>query len=103
MKAGVMTVALFMVLAVFSGVGVADTIIKGRVIMISGIGNDSYTIKTESEQGFESSRETVYVDPKSTKKTGEIKVGTRVEAEVNINGTANWIKAIDDTNKPAIK
>lgn len=103
MKAGVMTVALFMGLAVFSGVGVADTIVRGRVIMISGIGMDTYTIKTENGQGFVGSQETFYVDPKSTQKTGEIKVGTMVEAEVNINGTANWVKTVGSTNKPAIK
>ncbi len=103
MKAGVMTVALFMGLAVFSGVGVADTIVRGRVILISGIGMDTYTIKTENEQGFVGSRETFYVDPKATQKTGEIKVGTMVEAEVNINGTANWVKTVGSANKPAIK
>jgi hypothetical protein len=80
--------------------GVADTIVKGKVILISGLGSDMYTVKTQSNQGFDGSRETFYVDPKTTKKTGEIKVGTIVEAEVNINGTANWVRAVDDTTKP---
>jgi hypothetical protein len=99
MKRGVMFAALVIVLAVFSGVGVADTLVKGKVILISGISNDMYTIKTESDQGFDGSRETFYVDPKVTKKTGEIKVGTKVEAEVNINGTANWVKSLDEAPK----
>ena len=103
MKIGVMIATLLMVFVSFSGVGVADSIFKGKVILISGISSDIYTIKTHSIQGFEGSRETFFVDPKITKKTGEIKVGTIVEVEVNINGTANWIKAVDDTNKPAGK
>jgi hypothetical protein len=99
MKTGMMIAALLMILVSFSGVGMADTIVKGKVILISGISNDTYTIKTESNQGFDGSRETFYVDPKSTKKTGEIKVGTTVEAEVNINGTANWVKSLDEAPK----
>jgi hypothetical protein len=101
MKTGVMIAALLMILISFSGVGMADTIVKGKVILISGISNDTYTIKTESNQGFDGSRETFYVDPKATKKTGEIKVGTTVEAEVNINGTANWVKSLDEAPKSA--
>lgn len=98
MKIGVMIATLLMVLVSFSGVGAADTIVRGTVILIS---SDMYTIKTESGQGFEGSRETFFVDPKMTQKTGEIKVGTMVEAGVNINGTANWVKAVDVTNKAA--
>jgi hypothetical protein len=97
MKRGVMMAMLLVVLGVFSGVGEADTVVKGKVILISGIRNDMYTVKTDSNQGFGGSRETFYVDPKATKKTGEIKVGTEVEAEINPNGTAYWIKAVDET------
>jgi len=100
MKIGMMIAALFMFLVSFSGVGLADTILKGKVILISGISNDTFTIKTMSNQGFDGSRETFYVDPKWTKKTGEIKIGTNVEAEVNINGTANWVKSLDEAPKP---
>ena len=88
------------ILVSFSGVGVGDTVVRGKVILIS---SDMYTIKTQSIQGFEDSRETFYVDPKTTQKTGDIKVGTMVEAEVNINGTANWIRAVEDTKRPAGK
>lgn len=102
MKTGIMIAALLMGLVLFSGVGMADTIVKGKVILISGISNDTFTIKTESNQGFDGSRETFYVDPKWTKKTGEIKIGTVVEAEVNINGTANWVKVVDETHKPVV-
>lgn len=98
MKSGAIIAMLLVVLGVFSGTGRADTIVKGKVILISGIRNDMYTVKTDSHQGFRGSRETFYVDPKSTKKTGEIKVGTEVEAEINPNGTAYWIKALDEAN-----
>jgi len=91
---GVMAMAFAAVLS-FSGVGLADMIIKGKVILISGISSDMYTVKTDNAQGFGGSEETFYVDPKMTQKTGEIKVGTDVEAEVNANGTAYWIKAVD--------
>jgi len=100
MKRGVMFAALLMVLALYSGVGRADSIVKGKVILIS---HDVYTIKTESNQGFRGSRESFVVEPKWTKKSGEIKIGTMVEAEVNINGTANWVKAVDETDTPAAK
>ncbi|HUK57076.1 MAG TPA: hypothetical protein VLY20_10505 [Nitrospiria bacterium] len=97
MKKGVMVAMLFMLLTSFAGVGMADMLVKGTVILISGISSDMYTVKTENDQGFGGSRETFYVDPKMTKKTGEIKVGTEVEAEVNANGTAYWIKAVEAT------
>jgi len=97
---GVMAMAFAAVLS-FSSVGLADTIIKGKVILISGISSDMYTVKTDNSQGFGGSEETFYVDPKMTQKTGEIKVGTEVEAEVNPNGTAYWIKAVGETkNEP---
>jgi hypothetical protein len=102
MKSGVIMAILLVVLGVFSGTGRADTIVKGKVILISGISNDMYTVKTDSHQGFGGSRETFYVDPKSTKKTGEINVGTDVEAEINANGTAYWIKAVNEA-KPEPK
>ena len=97
MMEGARIAALLIVLVSFSGAGAADTIVRGTVILIS---SDMYTIKTESGQGFGGSRETFYVDPTLTKKTGEIKVGTIVEAEVGINGAANWVKAVEGTKKP---
>jgi len=101
MKRGVMIAMSFVAFLSFSGVGLADMVIKGKVILISGISSDMYTVKTESSQGFGGSEETFYVDPKMTQKTGEIKVGTEVEAEVNPNGTAYWIKAVNATkNEP---
>jgi hypothetical protein len=104
MKIGVSTAAVLAALVWFSGIGAADSIFRGKVILIS---NGMYTIKTDSDQGFAGSRETFVVDPKVTKQTGEIKVGTMVEAEVNPNGMAYWIKAIDegknDTKKSANK
>jgi len=97
-KLGVIAAAGFTAFLSLSGTGAADTIFRGTVILIS---HDMYTIKTEGHQGFEGSRETFYVDPKSTKKTGDIKLGTLVEAEVNINGTAYWIKAVNESKNAA--
>jgi len=104
MKRTVMMALSFATFMSFSGLGLADTIIKGKVVLISGISSDMYTVKTDNAQGFGGSEETFYVDPKMTQKTGEIKVGTEVEAEVNINGTANWIKAMNETkNEPKVE
>jgi len=94
MKIGVIMAAVLAALIWLSGVGSADSIFRGTVILIS---NGMYTIKTDSDQGFAGSRETFVVDPKVTKQTGEIKLGTKVEAEVNPNGMAYWIKAIDES------
>jgi len=96
MKNGVMSAILLCGFMAFSGVVLADMVIKGKVVLISGISNDMYTVKTDNSQGFGGSEETFYVDPKMTKKTGEIKVGTEVEVEVNPNGTAYWIKSLDE-------
>jgi hypothetical protein len=96
MKIGLMIAMSCVVFVLFSGVGLADMVIKGKVVLISGISNDMYTVKTDNAQGFGGSEETFYVDPKMTKKTGEIKVGTDVEVEVNTNGTAYWIKSLDE-------
>jgi hypothetical protein len=95
MKIGVMTAAILAGLIGLSGIGGAETIFRGKVILIS---HGMYTIKTDSDQGFAGSRETFVVDPKVTKQTGEIKLGTMVEAEVNPNGMAYWIKAVDEGN-----
>lgn len=91
MLRGTRLALLIVISMIFTGVAFADTIVKGTVILIS---HDMYTVKTDGGQGFRGSRETFYVDPKTTKKTGEIKLGSKVEAEVNINGTAYWIKAV---------
>ena len=93
MKKGVMIATLFIVLIAFVGMGRAElVIIKGEIVDISG---DMYTIKTESEQGFRGSRETIHVDPKTTEKSGEFAVGTKVQAEIDQNnGHAHWIKVL---------
>jgi hypothetical protein len=81
---------LFLVVA-FSGVGFAGSEmgakkegnISGEIVKISG---EMVDVK-DSEGKIHS----VHVDPKGTKKTGELKVGVKVMADVNDMGHANSI------------
>ena len=100
MKKGIMIVIVLFVLVSFVGIEIAaGHLITGKLIAID-VSGEMYTIKTQSPQGFEGSRETIHVDPKTTKKTGDLKVGTIVEADVDINGHADWIKPLEETAAP---
>ncbi len=70
-------------------VGLAD-MVKGEITKIAG---ELVTIKTDKGE------RQVHIDPKGTKKSGEIKVGAKVEADVTSTGHANSIK-VEDGMKP---
>jgi hypothetical protein len=93
MKRIIIMATLLLMLASFVGIGLAETeIITGELVDIAG---EMYTVKTESEQGFRGSRSTFHVDPKSTKKSGDLKIGMKVQAEIDHNGHAQWVKPLE--------
>ncbi len=97
MKRGTMIATLLLVLGSFVSIGLAESdIVTGELVIIAG---EMYTIKTESEQGFGSRRSTFHVDPKTTEKSGDLKIGMKVQAEVDQNGHAYWIKSLGKTKK----
>lgn len=62
--------------------------VSGEVTKVDG---EMVTIKMA-----DGSSKSVHVDPKGTKKEGDIKVGAKVSADVSSTGHANWIKAMTD-------
>jgi len=68
--------------------------VAGEVTKVEG---EMVTIKLT-----DGTAKTVHIDPKGTKKEGEIKIGAQVTADVTKEGHANWIKetkAADATKK----
>ena len=76
----------------FVSVGLAETEmgakkdgnLSGEIVKISG---EMVTVKDSAGKEI-----TIHIDPKGTKKTGELKVGAKVTADVNDMNHANWIK-----------
>ncbi len=83
-KIGVAAVALLL----WTGLAMADVpgSIRGEVTKISG---DMVTIKTT-----EGKMQSFHVDPKTTKKEGQVNVGAMVSADVNNSGHATSVKVI---------
>jgi hypothetical protein len=70
--------------------GKADAM-KGNVSgTVTGINGDMWTIETADGK-----MKKVHVDPSSTKKHGDVKVGAMVSADVTAGGHANWIRSDD--------
>lgn len=99
MKIRVILISLFFVLTAFLPFGMAQTTetVTGTLVDIT---REMYTVKTDSIQGFGGARSTFVVDPKTTETTGELKVGARVEAEVDQNGHAYTVKVLDNVLQP---
>lgn len=88
MKKGIIFGTLLLALVAFVGTGFAgNQTIDGSLVKIDGA---MYTVK--NDKGDE---KTIHVDPKSTKKTGDLKTGTKVQAEVDSSGHALWIKVVE--------
>jgi hypothetical protein len=88
MKKGMIFATLLFAIVAFVGVGIAGgNKLAGTLVKIDGA---MYTVKDEMDKEHK-----IHVDPKSTKKTGELKTGAMVEAEVDANGHANWIKVAE--------
>jgi hypothetical protein len=75
----------------------AGTALAGEMGNVSGevtkVDGEMVTIKTD-----DGSSKSVHVDPKGTKKEGDIKVGAHVTADVTSGGHANWIKEKKDAH-----
>ena len=82
---------LFLVMA-YVGIGLAGTEmgakldgnLSGEIVKIAG---EMVTVKDTAGK-----EHTIHIDPKSTKKTWDLKVGVKVMADVNEMNHANWIK-----------
>ncbi len=76
----------------------AGTALAGEMGNVSGevtkVDGEMVTIKMA-----DGSSKSVHVDPKGTKKEGDIKVGAKVSADVASSGHANWIKEVKDDHK----
>ena len=62
--------------------------VSGEVTKVDG---EMVTIKMA-----DGSSKSVHVDPKGTKKEGDVKVGAKVTADVTSSGHANWIKEMKE-------
>ena len=69
--------------------------VSGEVTKMDG---EMVTIKMS-----DGTTKSVHVDPKGTKKEGEIKVGAQVTADVTSGGHANWIKEMKDEHMGTMK
>lgn len=76
---------------VFSGMGLAGSEMGSK--KSGNLAGEVVKIKGEMVDVKDSNGKvrSIHVDPNSTKKTGELKVGAWVEADVNNMGHANWI------------
>ena len=98
MKKGTLLAILLFALALFSGLALAQgEIVIGELVAITG---EMYTVKTQSDQGFVGSRSTFHVDPKSTEKSGKLEIGMVVQAEIDPNGHAAWVKQVEPIINP---
>jgi len=88
MKRFVMMVLVVSLVWVGSALADAAGNVSGEVTKVEG---DMVTIKAA-----DGTTKSVHVDPKGTKKEGEIKVGAKVTADVTSGGHANWIKEVKD-------
>jgi hypothetical protein len=73
---------------IWAGTALADAMgnVSGEVTKMDG---EMVTIKAG-----DGSAKTFHVDPKGTKKEGDIKVGAKVTADVTTDNHANWIKEV---------
>jgi ribosomal protein S1 len=69
--------------------------VSGEVTKVEG---EMVTVKMA-----DGSTKAVHVDPKGTKKEGDIKVGTHVSADVTSSGHANWIKEMKEDQTGTMK
>ena len=88
MKRFVMMVLAVSLVWVGSALADAAGNVSGEVTKVEG---EMVTIKQA-----DGTAKTVHVDPKGTKKEGEIKVGAKVTADVTSSNHANWIKEVKD-------
>lgn len=77
-------IGVFVMVLALAGVGLAGKTITGEIVKIDG---EMVSIKDDSGKVQQ-----VHVDPKGTKKTGELKQGAKVMAQVNDQGHVESIE-----------
>lgn len=77
-------IGVFVMVLAMAGVGFAGKAITGEIVKIDG---EMISIKDDTGKVQQ-----VHVDPKATKKTGELKQGAKVTAQVNDQGHAESIE-----------
>ncbi len=88
--------------------GVAVSLMWAGVALAGEMGNVSGELtKMEGDmvtiKMADGSMKSVHIDPATTKKEGEIKVGAHVSADVTSGGHANWIKEMKDDHSGTMK
>lgn len=78
-------VGAFVLVMALSGVGLAGTTITGEIVKIDG---EMVSVKDSAGKVHQ-----IHVDPKATKKSGELKQGDKVKAEVDEKGHAKSVEA----------
>lgn len=77
-------IGVFVMVLALAGVGFAGKAVTGEIVKIDG---EMVSIKDDTGKVQQ-----VHVDPKATKKTGELKEGAKVMAQVNDQGHAESIE-----------
>lgn len=77
-------IGVFVMVLAMASVGFAGKAITGEIVKIDG---EMISIKDDTGKVQQ-----VHVDPKATKKTGELKQGAKVTAQVNDQGHAESIE-----------
>ena len=76
-------IGVFVMVLALAGIGIAGTV-TGEIVKIEG---DMVSVKDDTGKVQQ-----IHVDPKATKKTGELKEGAKVTAQVNDKGHAESIE-----------
>jgi hypothetical protein len=101
MRQWFLIVPVLFLLVMLPGLGWAQgSVVTGELIDITG---ELYTVKTKSDQGFDGARATFHVDPQTTEKSGDFKLGEILQAEIDPNGHAYWVKRKDAVIAPTGK
>lgn len=77
-------VGAFLIVVALAGVSLANKAVTGEIVKIDG---EMVSIKDSSGKVQQ-----IHVDPKATKKTGDLKEGAKVSAEVTDKGHADSIE-----------
>lgn len=78
-------IGAFVLVMAFAGVGLAGRTITGEIVKIDG---EMVSVKEDSTGKVEQ----IHVDPKATKKMGELKEGAKVTAQVDDRGHAQSVE-----------
>ncbi len=77
-------IGAFVLVMALTGVGLAGTTITGEIVKIDG---EMISVKDDTTGRVQQ----IHVDPKATKKTGEMKEGAKITAQVDDKGHAHSV------------